>query len=479
MADAPQPVTQSQPHSSPNPTPPPAPGAQPGAGTALWRRLGGGNMDVELPERVREAIQEQGDATEHLIGWLQLVVIVVFATLYGLSPKTAPSGDAIQPVPWVIGAYFLFTVLRLWLAYRTSLPGWFLLMSIVIDMGLLFGLIWSFHIQYMQPASFYLKAPTVLYVFIFIALRALRFEPRFVFAAGLCAALGWLGLVIYVIEVDPSDNMITRDYVAYMTSNTVLLGAEFDKMISMIVVALVLGAALIRGRRLLVRAVAEGAAAQELSRFFAPEIAQRIRGSDRQIAAGTGEVREAAIVNFDMRGFTRYAESHQPDQVMSLLGAYQSLIVPIIQKHGGSIDKFLGDGVMATFGASGPSQSYAADAVRAVEESIVAARAWQADIEAAGQPAPRVNGAIATGRIVFGAIGDETRLEYTVIGDAVNLSAKLEQFNKQLGSAALCDGATYELALAQGYAPEAPTTRGAERTLVPGVSHPVEVVVLV
>ena len=193
-------------------------------------------------------------------------------------------------------------------------------------------------------------------MFIFIALRALRFEARFVFAAGAAAALGWVAMVAYVITVDPNDNMITRDYVAYMTSNSVLIGAEFDKIISILVVTAILGAALIRGRALLVRAVAEGAAAQELSRFFAPEIADKIRRADQEISAGTGEVREAAIVNFDMRGFTRFAATHPPDQVMTLLSAYQHLIVPVIQAHGGSIDKFLGDGIMATFGAAAASQ---------------------------------------------------------------------------------------------------------------------------
>jgi len=453
-----------------------APAPAPAGFGGLWRRLRGAEVERQLPERVRKAIQDQGDATERLIGWMQLAVVLIFATLYAVSPKTAPMNGAIQPVPWAIGAYFLFTVLRLVLAYRISLPGWFLLVSIVIDMGLLFGLIWTFHIQYMQPASFYLKAPTLLYVFIFIALRALRFEARFVIAAGVAAALGWLGMVFYVISVDPGDNMITRNYVAYMTSNSVLLGAEFDKMVSILLVSLILGAALIRGRRLLVRAVAESAAAQELSRFFAPEIARKIRGADRQIAAGSGEARDAAIVNFDMRGFTRYAESHDPDQVMGLLGEYQKLIVPIIQKHGGSIDKFLGDGIMATFGASAHSDTFAADAVRAVEESISAAKDWQARIEAKGLPAPRVNAAIATGRIIFGAVGDESRLEYTVIGDAVNLSAKLEQFNKQLGASALCDETTFALAEAQGYG--AGAKRRVEQAQVPGVARPVDVVVL-
>jgi len=440
-----------------------------------WRPRG---KKAELPERVRRTIQEQGDATERLIGWVQFAVVLTFATLYAIAPKTFPAEQAFQPVPWAIGAYMVFTLIRLVLAYRISLPGWFLLVSIVIDMVLLFSLIWSFHIQYMQPASFYLKSPTLLYVFIFIALRALRFEARFVMAAGLTAALGWLAMVAYVISVDPTNNMITRNYVEYMTSNSILIGAEFDKIVSILVVAVILGVALIRGRALLVRSVAEGVAAQELSRFFAPEIAQRIRGSDQEIAAGSGEIREAAVVNFDMRGFTRLAETASPGHVMGLLADYQHHIVPVIQAHGGSIDKFLGDGIMATFGAALPSTTYAADALRAVGEAIEKARRWQEDLRARGEACPEVNAAVASGRVIFGAVGDETRLEYTVIGDPVNLSAKLEQHNKQLGTRALCDAATYERALAQGYAPVG-VQRQIAASPVAGVGHSVDVVVLI
>lgn len=432
--------------------------------------------EVDLPARVRTTIQQQADATERLIGWVQLTVVVTFAVLYAVSRKTAPE-EGFQPVPWVIGAYFLFTLLRLALAYRISLPGWFLIVSIFIDMGLLFGLIWSFHLQYMQPASFYLKAPTLLYVFIFIALRALRFEARFVLAAGVAAALGWIVLVGYALTIDPTDAMITRDYIAYMTSNSILLGAEFDKIVSILVVSIILGVALLRGRALLVRAVAEGAAAQELSRFFDPQIASRIRGAETQIAPGTGEARDAAIVNLDLRGFTRFAETMDPDEVMRLLTEYQHTVVPIVQAHGGTIDKFLGDGIMATFGAAERSETYAADALRAVEAILAATRTWQAEMRQAGRRAPEVNAAVAAGRILFGAVGDAERLEYTVIGAAVNLSAKLEQHNKVARSRALCDAETYRLARAQGYAPAAPK-REIAAAEVAGVGQPVDLVVL-
>ncbi len=427
-----------------------------------------------LPERIRREIEEAQDRSEILIGWLQLGVVLTFGFLYLLSPK--PMTDfALEP--WALGIYLVLTVIRLIWAHRARLPAWSLFLSIVFDIALLMALIWSFHLKYDQPASFYLKAPTMLYVFIFIALRALRFDFRWVLLAGLVAAAGWGGLILYVINVDPSDTMITRNYIQYLTSNSILLGAEFDKIVSILVVTAILAVALQRANRLLVRAVAEQTAAQDLSRFFAPEVAARIKGSDHAITAGSGELREAAILNLDLRGFTKLAETLPPDRVMGLLAHYQSLMVPVIQKHGGSIDKFLGDGIMATFGASAPSETYAADALEACIEVLEVAATWRRDCQARGEPCPEVNAAVATGRILFGAVGDESRLEYTVIGDAVNLSAKLEKHNKTLRVRGLCDTEAYKAALAQGFNPKGAAPERSSAT-VEGVGHPVEVVVL-
>lgn len=432
---------------------------------------------AQLPERVREQIRAQQDRSEILIGWFQLAVVLILGTLYLVSPKTFAEDAEFAPVPWALAIYLLLTVVRLVWAHRGRLPAWSLALSVVLDISLLMVLIWSFHLQYQQPASFYLKAPTLLYVFIFIALRALRFEARYVLLAGFVAAVGWGAMIVYVVMVDPTDTMITRNYVTYLTSNAILLGAEFDKIISILLVTGIIAVALQRAKGLLVRAVAEQTAARELSRFFDPEIAARIKGSEQEIRAGTGELRDAAILNLDMRGFTKLVGQASADEVIGLLAEYQARMVPVIQRHGGTIDKFLGDGILATFGAAVPSPSYAADALAALEEALRVALDWQAERAAAGRPSPSVNGAVATGRILFGAVGDETRLEYTVIGDAVNLSAKLEKANKDLGARGLCDAASYELALSQGYRPpeERPRHAGLE---IAGAARPMDVVVL-
>jgi adenylate cyclase len=162
---------------------------------------------------------------------------------------------------------------------------------------------------------------------------------------------------------------------------------------------------------------------------------------------------------------------------MTVLADYQRRMVPIIQRHGGAIDKFLGDGIMATFGATRPLADYAARAMAALEDCMAAAGNWSAEQAAAGRPPLTINGALASGRIIAGAVGDETRLEYTVIGDAVNLSAKLEKHNKIAGCRALALKETYDAACAQGYRPQG-QHRALTSTAVTGVSAPLDLVVL-
>ncbi len=431
---------------------------------------------VELPPVVRDRLAREQDKAERMISWIQLAIVCTFGLLYFTSRNTAPMATHIWLLtPLAIGLYLAFTIIRLVLSYRVRLGFWLLTGSIVIDMSLLYSLIWSFHLQYMQPPSFYLKAPTLLYVFIFIALRALRFEARYVAMAGVAAAIGWLALILYVICGDPGKAMITSSYVQYLTSNSVLIGGEIDKIISILVVTTVLALAVRQARIRLIEAVTGKQASENLSRFFAPEIASQISRDGHQLIAGAGQACEAAILNLDVRGFTKLASTSSPQEVMGVLADYQRQMVPIIQRHGGSIDKFLGDGIMATFGATRAQQDYAARALAALEECMQAADHWMEEQERQGRPPLTVNGAVASGRIIAGAVGDDTRLEYTVIGDAVNLSAKLEKQNKVIGCRALVLKETYDAALAQGYRPQG-AHRALARVDVVGVAVPVDLV---
>ena len=310
-----------------------------------------------------------------------------------------------------------------------------------------------------------------------IALRTLRFEPRYVVLAGAAAVTGWLTLLFYALFFSAMPSEVTRDYVHYITSPSILIGGEVDKILSMVAVTAILAFALARARRLLIQSATEHLAVSDLSRFFAPEIARQITSAEHGVQPGQGEVREAAILNLDIRGFTPLAHGMPADDVMALLAEYQARMVPVIQRHGGSIDKFMGDGIMATFGAAMETESYAADALDAVRGLLEASDAWNVERETAGKSPLRVGVGVAVGAVVFGAVGDATRLEYTVIGDAVNLAAKLEKHTKVEGRRALTTADALARALAQGYAAPAGLETRAART-VEGVDTPLDLVVM-
>ena len=103
---------------------------------------------MKLPHRVLDVIRDQQNAGERLVGWFQLTVVVLFGLLYTAAPKTFSPETAFEPVPWVLSAYLILTVIRLFLAYRQTLSLPLLFVSIIIDISVLLGMIWTFHLQY-------------------------------------------------------------------------------------------------------------------------------------------------------------------------------------------------------------------------------------------------------------------------------------------------------------------------------------------
>ncbi len=394
-------------------------------------------VGASLPARVRDAIQFRQDQAERLISWVQFILIVLFGALW-LAAPLPDNMTMFQPVPWALAIYFTFTLARLIASHRTRLAPWFLYLSIAADVALLMVLIWSFHIQYHQPASFYLKAPTVMYVFIFIALRALRFEPRFVVATGAAAILGWLVLMFYVLFAVPEDPMITRDYVHYMTSNAILIGAEIDKMVSIALVTTVLAIAVARAQRAFQRAVLERTAAEDLSRFVSKEVAARITSADRQIQPGDGESRIATVLFTDIEGFSTVSEKMSAQDLATTLYEYFGAMGEVIDANGGVVTLFEGDLMLITFNAVLDDPEHAMNAVRTALaiQKVANERTFN------GVRLPTRCG-INTGEIAIGAVGAKDRLVFTVHGDNVSLAARLEQLNKQYGTYVMLAEATH------------------------------------
>ncbi len=399
------------------------------------------DTESKLPGRLQLALVQHQARSERLVGWVQLFVVVTFSLLYLIAPKTFTAEAEFAPVPWVLSAYFIFTLVHLSAGHKRLPPDWFTYLSIGVDMSLIYLLIWSFHLQYMQPPSFYLKAPTLLYVFIFIALRALRFEVKFILFAGAAAIAGWIAMVLYVLMADPSNNMITKDYVHYLTSNSMLLGAEFDKIISMLMVTLVLATAVHRGKKLLLNSIVEARMARDLSHFVPDHVVEDLTLSDTAPSAGQANSYQATVMFTDIANFTSISERLTPAEVVSNLNHYFTEVEQVLERHGGIINQFQGDAILASFDKPLHGFNSAECAVKAAIE--IQQRLDQLRFgEQQTQFSSRIG--INSGEVVGGMMGSAHRLIYTVHGDAVNLAARLEQLNKQFSSRILVSGNTHD-----------------------------------
>jgi adenylate cyclase len=164
-----------------------------------------------------------------------------------------------------------------------------------------------------------------------------------------------------------------------------------------------------------------------LGKVVSPEIATQLLQSDLKLG---GEEREVTILFADLRDFTSLSERMPPAEVLALLNRYLDRMSAVIEQHGGVIDKYIGDAIMALFGAPVAVADAPARAVAAARDMARALDTLNTELRAEGKPALAFGIGLNTARVVAGNMGSKTRLNYTVIGDGVNLASRLEGLTK-------------------------------------------------
>jgi adenylate cyclase len=414
----------------------------------LLRLRGLWDTGMSQPPRVTAEIARSQRESEAWVSGAQVAVIAAVALVYIFTPRGFSPDTPIAALPLGIVAMVLLIALRAWFAFSGQLSRQVLAASVVAEMTVLLGILWGFAPQYETTLPIALKNSLFAAIFVLIALRALRFEPAWVWLSGLTAAVGWSVFAIVAWrQAGPAGR--TMDFVVAATTGRINACDEAIRVAVILIVTAVLAVALTRARLTLARAVQASQSADALSRFFDSEVADQITATDLAPMAGQSTLRDAAIMFTDLRGFTKASATLAPADLIALIGEYQNVVVPVVRAHGGNIDKFMGDGVLASFGAVTASATYAADALRCIDAILTTAHAWAQDRRARGLPALGIGIGIAHGPLVFGIIGVEQRLEYTVIGETVNLAAKLEKHNKAESAAACAQASLIDLARSQ------------------------------
>lgn len=203
-----------------------------------------------------------------------------------------------------------------------------------------------------------------------------------------------------------------------------------------------------------------------LQRYVSPQIAEYVIAHPEKCFLG-GEKVVATVLFSDIRGFTAMSEKLPPEQVVARLNEYLQAMTDMVFKHDGAVDKYVGDAIMALFGIPVPYPDHPRRAVACALDMQSALMELQAKWKAEGLPIIDIGIGINTGEMVVGNIGSKDRLDFTVIGDAVNTASRVESLNKDLHTRILITDATYE------HIKEEVKVRGPIQAYVKGKEEPI------
>ncbi len=184
---------------------------------------------------------------------------------------------------------------------------------------------------------------------------------------------------------------------------------------------------------------------QAFSGYLSREVLDRIL-RDGKLPELKGERRRVSLLFADIRDFTSMSEKNQPEDVVEMLSEFFARMVAIVRENYGYVDKFLGDGMMATFGAPADDVEHEKHAISAALEMQQELRRLSSKWESEGRVGFRMGIGINSGNAVVGNIGSEAHMEYTAIGDTVNLASRLQNATKEVHAEILVSGSTYDVA---------------------------------
>jgi len=272
--------------------------------------------------------------------------------------------------------------------------------------------------RHMEPQLVFGFWPPMLY-FVFIVLSTLRLDFWLSLWTGVVAACQQLGLALWLLPITLTGDRPEQALVYHLSRSTML-------MLAGIAAAIVARALRQQFESSVAAAVARDKVTNLFGQHVSPVVVEQLLGTNVQ-----SERRMVCVLFLDIRGFTAMTRIRSADETVTLLNDFFAEMIEIVDRHHGFINKFLGDGFLALFGAALADPAAASNALAAGREMLKAVDAWNATHT---QRQLKIGIGVHIGEAITGSIGSPRRKEYTAIGDTVNLAARLEQLTKETGA---------------------------------------------
>lgn len=312
------------------------------------------------------------------------------------------------------------------------------------------------------PIGMQFRFDSFIYFFIFLATATLAYSWRTVLAMGgwtaalWAAAVGWAwlqpashaALSARVREAVGADIRLF----AIIDPSSIGFGARFQQITVFIIVAAILALAVRRSNALLISHAGIERARANLARYFSPNVVEQLSANDEPLTRV--HTQDVAVLFADIVGFTTYADGRDPADVIGTLRQFHERMEREVFRHGGTLDKYLGDGLMATFGTPFVGDSDALNALRCARGMIGSIDELNRERRRRDEPPIQVSVGLHYGEVVLGDIG-LNRLEFAVIGTTVNAASRLEALTRELGCAIIASDALVQRARTEaGHASE-------------------------
>lgn len=413
-----------------------------------------------------KAVFDQAEiSAERLVARLRMVIsfslgIVFLVAVYGGRQQIDPDVLPTLQRQWamagaIMTAYFLLGLISFLANQRGAYKPWIAWIAVTGDCIFLLANIWFGVTNLQMPGAYLATLPPIWLTPVVLAFGALRFNPLL---QGFVTAFLLAGLVVIGLIAPSTDPPRPADVALFFGQPPNVM-----RLAMLALAGAVLGVACLRARRLLSQSIDNARRQFNLTRYLPTVIADRLAegGLDE---LRRGKRRKVAVLFVDIRDFTARAERMPPEELSAFLSEFRRRVGQSVAANRGVIDKFIGDAAMAVFGLNDDGRKAARNALACGRSLIDDMQAWDAESDPV-----RIGVGVHYGAAFCGAIGGDDRLEFTVLGDVVNVASRLEAMTKDARRPLIVSAETLEAA---GVSPDGDGWNALGPTQLRGRSEP-------